>query len=180
MMKRIILFPLALMLLALTACSEVPPEQDLLLQAERGDPTAQYLLGSLYEHGQGVPQSLQEAIKWYRKAAEQGNPDAQFSLALACMFGQGTPQSYEDAVVWFSKAAEQGNPAAQFNLGVAYAGGTGVPQSSEEARKWFQKAADQGFAPAKEILPHLRQVPTYRTLDTPSPGLSPLPSKGPF
>ena len=96
------------------------------------------------------------------------------------MFGQGTPQSYEDAVVWFRKAAEQGNPAAQFNLGVAYAGGTGVPQSSEEARKWFQKAADQGFAPAKEILPHLRQVPTYRTLDTPSPDLSPLPSKGPF
>lgn len=180
MMKRIILFPLALLLLALTACSEVPPEQDLLLQAERGDPTAQYLLGSLYEHGQGVPQSLQEAIKWYRKAAEQGNPDAQFSLALACMFGQGTTQSYEEAAKWFSKAAEQGNPAAQFNLGVAYAGGTGVPQSSEEARKWFQKAADQGFAPAKEILPHLRQVPTYRTLDTPSPGLSPLPSKGPF
>lgn len=180
MMKRFLFFPLALLLLALTACSEVPPEQDLLLQAERGDPTAQYLLGSLYEHGQGVPQSLQEAVKWFRKAAEQGNVDAQFSLALACMFGQGTPQSYEDAVVWFRKAAEQGNPAAQFNLGVAYAGGTGVPQSSEEARKWFQKAADQGFAPAKEILPHLRQVPTYRTLDTPSPGLSPLPSKGPF
>ncbi len=180
MMKRFLLFPLALMLLALTACNEVPPEQDLRLQAERGDPTAQYLLGSLYEHGQGVPQSLQEAIKWYRKAAEQGNVDAQFSLALAYMLGQGTTQSYEDAVVWFRKAAEQGNPAAQFNLGVAYAGGTGVPQSSEEARKWFQKAADQGFAPAKEILPHLRQVPTYRTLDTPSPDLSPLPSKGPF
>lgn len=180
MMKRIILFPLALMLLALTACNEVPPEQDLLLQAERGDPTAQYLLGSLYEHGQGMPQSHQEAVKWFRKAAEQGNVDAQFSLALAYMFGQGTPQSYEEAAKWFSKAAEQGNPAAQFNLGVAYAGGTGVPQSSEEARKWFQKAADQGFAPAKEILPHLRQVPTYRTLDTPSPGLSPLPSKGPF
>lgn len=180
MMKRFLLFPLALMLLALTACNEVPPEQDLRLQAERGDPNAQYLLGSLYEHGQGVPQSLQEAIKWYRKAAEQGNPEAQFSLALAYMLGQGTTQSYEDAVVWFRKAAEQGNPAAQFNLGVAYAGGTGVPQSSEEARKWFQKAADQGFAPAKEILPHLRQVPTYRTLDTPSPNLSPLPSKGPF
>ena len=180
MMKRFLLFPLALMLLALTACNEVPPEQDLRLQAERGDPNAQYLLGSLYEHGQGVPQSLQEAIKWYRKAAEQGNPNAQFSLALAYMLGQGTPQSYEEAAKWFRKAAEQGNPAAQFNLGVAYAGGTGVPQSSEEARKWFQKAADQGFAPAKEILPHLRQVPTYRTLDTPSPGLSPLPSKGPF
>lgn len=180
MMKRFLLFPFALMLLALTACNEVPPEQDLRLQAERGDPNAQYLLGSLYEHGQGVPQSLQEAIKWYRKAAEQGNPNAQFSLALAYMLGQGTPQSYEEAAKWFRKAAEQGNPAAQFNLGVAYAGGTGVPQSSEEARKWFQKAADQGFAPAKEILPHLRQVPTYRTLDTPSPDLSPLPSKGPF
>ena len=168
MMKRFLLFPLALMLLALTACNEVPPEQDLRLQAERGDPNAQYLLGSLYEHGQGVPQSLQEAIKWYRKAAEQGNPNAQFSLALAYMLGQGTPQSYEEAAKWFRKAAEQGNPAAQFNLGVAYAGGTGVPQSSEEARKWFQKAADQGFAPAKEILPHLKR-PLLRPYSGPTP-----------
>lgn len=159
MMKRFLFFPLALLLLALTACSEVPPEQDLLLQAERGDPTAQYLLGSLYEHGQGMPQSHQEAVKWFRKAAEQGNVDAQFSLALAYMFGQGTPQSYEDAVVWFRKAAEQGNPAAQFNLGIVYASGTGVPQSNEESLKWFQKAAAQDFTPAKEILSRLRQLP---------------------
>lgn len=159
MMKRFLFFPLALLLLALTACSEVPPEQDLLLQAERGDPTAQSLLGSLYEHGQGMPQSHQEAVKWFRKAAEQGNVDAQFSLALAYMFGQGTPQSYEDAVVWFRKAAEQGNPAAQFNLGIVYASGTGVPQSNEESLKWFQKAAAQDFAPAKEILSRLHQLP---------------------
>ena len=159
MMKRFLLFPLALMLLALTACNEVPPEQDLRLQAERGDPNAQYLLGSLYEHGQGMPQSHQEAVKWFRKAAEQGNVDAQFSLALAYMFGQGTPQSYEDAVVWFRKAAEQGNPAAQFNLGIVYASGTGVPQSNEESLKWFQKAADQDFTPAKEILSRLHQLP---------------------
>lgn len=180
MMKRFFLFPFALMLLALTACSEVPPERDLLLQAERGDPTAQYLLGSLYEHGQGMPQSHQEAVKWFRKAAEQGNVDAQFSLALAYMFGQGTPQSYEDAVVWFRKAAEQGNPAAQFNLGIVYASGTGVPQSNEESLKWFQKAAAQDFAPAKKILSRLHQLPHSPHPDAPSPGLSPHPSKGPF
>ena len=158
MLKAFRLFPLALIVLALTACNEVPPERNLLLQAERGNPNAQYCLGSLYEHGQGMPQSHQEAVKWYRKAADQGNPDAQFSLALAYMFGQGTTQSYEEAVKWFRKAADQGNPAAQFNLAIAYAGGTGVPQSDEEATKWLQKAADQDFAPAKEILSNLRQV----------------------
>ena len=44
--------------------------------AEQGDVDAQFILGYIYERGEGVPQNGAEAVKWYRKAAEQGDEDA--------------------------------------------------------------------------------------------------------
>ena len=41
---------------------------------------AQYCLGLCYEKGKGVPQSNEEAVKWYRKAAEQGYENAKKAL----------------------------------------------------------------------------------------------------
>jgi len=34
----------------------------------------------MYENGYGVPQSNEDALKWYRKAAEQGNEYAKNAL----------------------------------------------------------------------------------------------------
>uniref|UniRef100_A0A914X6I9 Sel1 repeat family protein n=1 Tax=Plectus sambesii TaxID=2011161 RepID=A0A914X6I9_9BILA len=42
------------------------------IAAEQGDAEAQFHLGYMYENGQGVNQSDEEAIKWYNLAAEQG------------------------------------------------------------------------------------------------------------
>ena len=44
--------------------------------AEQGHMYAQFNLGSSYANGDGVPQDMVEAEKWYRKAAEQGYEDA--------------------------------------------------------------------------------------------------------
>ena len=38
-----------------------------------GEPLAMYALGTCYEAGVGVPPDVDEAVKWYRKAAAQGN-----------------------------------------------------------------------------------------------------------
>jgi len=40
--------------------------------AEQGDASAQFLLGGMYDNGQGVTQDYKQAVKWCRKAAEQG------------------------------------------------------------------------------------------------------------
>jgi uncharacterized protein len=48
--------------------------------AEHGDAEAQFYLGVQYNFGYGVPQSYDEAAKWYRKAADQGDATAQFNL----------------------------------------------------------------------------------------------------
>ena len=54
--------------------------QDLLEKAISGDAESQYQLALCYRNGEGVEQSNEEAVKWYRKAAEHGNSDAQEAL----------------------------------------------------------------------------------------------------
>lgn len=50
--------------------------------AQGGDPNAQYYLGEMYEQGLGTEVNLEEAFKWYTKAAQQGHPYAQRKLAM--------------------------------------------------------------------------------------------------
>ena len=53
-----------------------------LIAAEAGDAYSQYGLGWCYEKGQGVEKSVEEAEKWYRKAAEQGEKNAKECLEI--------------------------------------------------------------------------------------------------
>ena len=117
--------------------------------AEQGYADAQYNLGVMYYHGQGVPQSYVKAAQWHRKAAEQGYADAQLNLGAMYYHDQGVPQSYAKAAQWYCKAAEQGNAIAQYDLGVMYDHGQGVPQSYAKAAQWYRKAAVQGDAYAQ-------------------------------
>jgi TPR repeat protein len=50
--------------------------------AQGGDPNAQYYLGEMYEQGLGTEVNLEEAFKWYAKAAEKGHPYAKRKLAM--------------------------------------------------------------------------------------------------
>lgn len=50
--------------------------------AEQGDPKGQYLIAYQYERGEGVRQSYDEAVRWYRKSAEQGYVEAQNYLGM--------------------------------------------------------------------------------------------------
>lgn len=49
--------------------------------AEKGDVRAQYFLGEMHEQGLGTKQDLDEAFKWYAKAAEKGDTWAKRKLA---------------------------------------------------------------------------------------------------
>jgi uncharacterized protein len=120
--------------------------------AYRGNATAQFLLGMLYDRGEGVPQDYAEAAQWYHKAAVQGNATTQFLLGDMHNKGQGVPQSHAEAAKWYRRAAEQGNAMAQHNLGIMYANGQGVQQDYAEAVKWYRRAADQGTARAQHAL----------------------------
>jgi hypothetical protein len=88
------------------------------LGAEQGDAKAQYSLGHMYYHGQGVPQNYAEAVSWYRKSADQGDAKGQYGLGYMYYHGQGVPQDRALANHWFHKAANQGYENAQRTLSV--------------------------------------------------------------
>jgi hypothetical protein len=121
-------------------------------KAEKGDATAQGILGCDYNNGEGVKQDYAEAVKWYRKAADQGNAMAQVNLGVCYEIGQGVTRDSMEAVKWYRKAADQGFHGGECNLGICYDYGTGVVQDSTEAVKWYRKAADQGNAVAQNSL----------------------------
>jgi TPR repeat protein len=50
--------------------------------AEKGNARAQYYLGEMYEQGLGTAQNLDEAFKWYARAAQQGDPLAKNKMDM--------------------------------------------------------------------------------------------------
>lgn len=93
-------------------CRYLSIPAECLAEAERGNPIAQFVLGSMYENGEGVAQDYIFAVKWYDKAAEQGDADAQYNLGKMYDEGRGAPQNYVMAHMWFNIAGEQGYQAA--------------------------------------------------------------------
>jgi TPR repeat protein len=79
--------------------------RDLSLLAEQGNPRAFGLLGFLYEHGYGVPQSYDAAADCYTHGAVQGNSFAQAMLGLMYDKGHGLPQDFILAYKWLDLAA---------------------------------------------------------------------------
>jgi Sel1 repeat-containing protein len=125
------------------------------IRAEQGDPESQFMLGSIYFHGKGVPKDSVEAVRWYRKSAEQGNAKGQYSLGYMYHEGYGVPQDFAEATRWWRKAAEQGDAKAQDGLGFAYNRGEGVAQDYAEAVRWYRKSAEQDYANAEYDLGYM-------------------------
>jgi len=50
--------------------------------AAAGDEKAQFKLGLMYDDGNGAPQDIKNAIKYYKMAADQGNARAQLNLSM--------------------------------------------------------------------------------------------------
>lgn len=76
--------------------------------AERGDASAQWQLGEMYYRGEGVPEDVALAMRWYEKAAEQGDASAQICLGRMYRAGEGVSRDDSLALGWYRKAAEQG------------------------------------------------------------------------
>jgi hypothetical protein len=117
--------------------------------AQKGQPVAQFRLGSMYEHAQGVATDLAKAAHWYETAANQGNRKAMHNLAVFYATGALGRKNMQEAARWFGKAAALGLRDSQFNLAFLYERGDGVPQSLVDAYKWYSAAAADGDKEAK-------------------------------
>ena len=119
--------------------------------SDQGHAESQYLLSTMYDAGQGLPQDSGQASFWERKAAEQGHAYAQANLS----FRYYIANEFADAFAWCQRAAHSKLAWAQYHLGLMYRKGEGVQQSNVEAAAWYREAADQGFAEAQQKLADL-------------------------
>lgn len=66
-----------------------------LMAADRGEPYAQNLLGSLYNRGWGVPTDPRAAQAWWWRAARTGLPAAMYNMGTTLTDGRGAPANPE-------------------------------------------------------------------------------------
>ena len=82
---------------------------ELLRAANKGDVSASYDLGVMYENGEGVEQDYAKAIEWYRQAANREDASAQANLGVMYAYGRGVEQSHQKALMWSRKACDNNN-----------------------------------------------------------------------
>jgi localization factor PodJL len=114
--------------------------------ALRGDPAAAYEIGLRFAEGKGVASNLEEAAKWYDRAAQAGVIPAVFRLGTFYEKGLGVKRDLDLAHRYYLQAAERGNAKAMHNLAVLDADGGGKGANYTTASAWFRKAADRGVA----------------------------------
>ncbi len=124
----------------------------LMSEAKRGNPEAQFKIGMSYHEGMGLEQDYTKAAAWLQKSAGQAHSIAQFALGEMYLHGEGVLPDPATGGEWIEKSAKQGYAPAQDELAVLHSNGTGVPQDDFEAVKWAGYAADQGLPQAQHHL----------------------------
>ena len=114
--------------------------------AAQGDARAQYSIGLRYAEGEGAPQNLTEAARWFERAASAGLAPAQYRLAVLYERGQGVTKDLGRARSWYQAAAEKGNVKAMHNLAVSLSGRQDGDPDYALAAKWYGQAGAYGLA----------------------------------
>jgi localization factor PodJL len=114
--------------------------------ALKGDAGAAYEVGLRYAEGKGVTANLDEAAKWYDRAAQAGVVPAIFRLGTFYEKGLSVKKDADIARRYYLQAADRGNAKAMHNLAVLDADGGGKGADYRSASQWFRKAADRGVA----------------------------------
>ncbi len=77
-------------------------------KASDDDVKSYYMLGIMFEKGQGVKTDYVEAAAWYLKAADKDSPAAQYRLGRLYERGQGVTLNRDAAIKLYQKASRKG------------------------------------------------------------------------
>ena len=114
--------------------------------AVAGDPAAAYEVAMRFMEGRGVPANLEEAARWFERAASKGLVPGQFRYASMLEKGQGVRKDLAAAQKLYVAAASKGHAKAMHNLAVLYAEGVDGKPDYVNAAQWFRRAAEHGVA----------------------------------
>jgi tetratricopeptide (TPR) repeat protein len=133
--------------------------QELLAQAEAGDPKALFTLGNRYSFGEGVAKDLKMAFTLFEKSALAGCSDGMFNLAACYRFGEGVKKNVQQAISWYERAAEYDPKFGFFALGEIYANGETGAVDRDKAIHYLQLAWDHDNRAAYKLLRELGAPP---------------------
>lgn len=104
---------------------------------ERGDPSAQFMVGAMYFYGRGLARDDGSAAIMFHKAAAQGNPEGQLAFGSLLLYGVGLRQDIVKSHMWLSIASETANQAVAFQAAslLAHAEKLMTPAEIQDARK---------------------------------------------
>ncbi|MFT5448267.1 MAG: hypothetical protein ACI9DC_003451 [Gammaproteobacteria bacterium] len=94
-------------------CHASEQSADLTTLLDTGDALAQVSLGQRYEHGEGVAQNYDHAVRLYCRAAHSGHRDASYQLGWMYANGRGVARDDAQAAAWFKAAADKGDEFAE-------------------------------------------------------------------
>ena len=120
--------------------------EEFLPLAGRNDVVASYYLGLMLLEGRGVTRSVEEGLRWLRRAADGGHTVAQLKLAELYEAGEAVGQDYRAAAHWMQESAYGGNADAQYYLGMYYRLGQGVVQEDAQAYEWVHRSVEYELA----------------------------------
>ena len=120
--------------------------------ADKGNASAQYMLGQCYYYGEGVDEDDLKAVEWFEKASELGNSGAKVMLGQCYYNADGVDKDYDIAFRLFEEAANRGNDVAMYMLGECYYYGNGVDEDVSKAIECYKRSAEQGYPSAQYAL----------------------------
>lgn len=110
-------------------------------------------LGRAYRDGKGVPQDLNIAAEWMRKAADK---DARWVNELFdILWWINSPESLEEMIAVIRPLAESNDPGAMIRLGRAYCNGKGVERNFDKSIEWMRKASNNTWWLGREFADNL-------------------------
>ena len=124
----------------------------LIISIKKNDTYSSWLLGVMYENGEGVDKDLNKAFGYFKLAANHGYDDAQNAVGFAYENGDGVKKDLKKAFQYYKLSADQGYDVAQNNLGDAYSNGEGIEKDYKRAFGYYKLSADQGYDIAQSNL----------------------------
>ena len=116
----------------------------LISKAEGGDPSAQYLVGKLYQDGPVLIPDSVEAQYWFDQSARQGHVPAQYALGKLYLSDDTEVCDPVLGVQWLKYAAHHGSDCAAYRLGKEYLKGEIVARDFAKALEYLTQSAEAG------------------------------------
>ncbi|WP_092995321.1 tetratricopeptide repeat protein [Rhizobium sp. NFR07] len=108
------------------------------LAADKGNATAAFKLGELYEAGEGLARDPVQAFYWYMKSAARNNKHGQLKIGWCYQKGIGVQPDPKIAAIWYRLAADNDNIWGYHMLAFMLADGEGMTKDVAQARRYFE------------------------------------------